>query len=51
MAVRSGSPDHCRNRHQSADNRFQIRHATVWKLYHNDAYYGQAAMFSQWKML
>ena len=31
--------------------RFQIEHATVWNLYHNNAYYGQAAMFSQWKML
>jgi len=32
-------------------NRFQIEHAVVWNLYHHDAYYGQAAMFSQWKML
>ncbi len=32
-------------------NRFQIDHAIVWNLYHNNEYYGQAAMFSQWKML
>lgn len=32
-------------------NRFQINHAVVWNLYHNNEYYGQAAMFSQWKML
>jgi len=31
--------------------RFQIEHAIVWNLYHNNEYYGQAAMFSQWKRL
>jgi len=31
--------------------RFQIENAVVWNLYHHDSYYGQAAMFSQWKML
>jgi len=30
---------------------FRIDHAVVWNLYHDDVYYGQAAMFSQWKML
>lgn len=32
-------------------NRFQIEQAIVWNLYYDDMYYGQAAMFSQWKML
>lgn len=32
-------------------SRFQIEHAIVWNLYHRNEYYGQAAMFSQWKRL